>query len=82
MPEGVTVASESENLYATVTVKGVESKTFTFSETDVVLEGVTDDETATVGDTSIKVTVTAKSEDMDDITADDFSLTADISDMD
>ncbi len=82
LPEGVTVASESENLYATVTVKGVESKTFTFSETDVVLEGVTEDETATVGDISIKVTVTAKSEDMDDITAEDFDLTADISDMD
>ena len=82
LPEGVTVASESENLYATVTVKGVESKTFTFSETDVVLEGVTDDETATVGDISIKVTVTAKSDDIEDISADDFALTADISDMD
>lgn len=78
LPSGVTAASESQNLYVNVSVKGVETKTFTFTENDVVLSGIGEDATAVVKNVKIKVTVTAKPEEMSDITEEDFSLTADI----
>ena len=78
LPSGVTAASESQNLYANVSVKGVETKTFTFTENDVVLSGISGDATAAVENVKIKVTVTAKPEEMSSITEEDFSLTADI----
>jgi len=78
LPSGVTAASESQNLYVKVSVKGVETKTFTFTENDVVLSGISEDATAVVENVKIKVTVTAKPEDMSNITEDDFSLSADI----
>ena len=79
LPSGVTAASESQNLYAKISVKGVETKTFTFTENDVVLSGIREDATAVVENVKIKVTITAKPEEMSSITEDDFSLGADIS---
>lgn len=78
LPSGVTAASESQNLYVKVSVKGVETKTFTFTENDVVLRGISEAAMAVVGNVKIKVTVTAKPEEMSSITEEDFSLTADI----
>ncbi len=78
LPSGVTAASESQNLYVKVSVKGVETKTFTFTENDVVLSGISEAAMAVVGNVKIKVTVTAKPEEMSSITEEDFSLTADI----
>ena len=77
LPSGVTAASESQNLYVKVSVKGVETKTFTFTENDVVLSGISEAAMAVVGNVKIKVTVTAKPEEMSSITEEDFSLTAD-----
>ena len=78
LPSGVTAASESQNLYVKVSVKGVETKTFTFTENDVVLSGISEAAMAVVENAKIKVTVTAKPEEMSRITEEDFSLTADI----
>ena len=78
LPLGVSVATESESLCLKVTVKGVETSTFTFSENDVEINGITEDMLATAGSVEIKVTVMAKSDDLEDITREDFVLAADV----
>ena len=78
LPSNVDVATESESLCMEVAVKGVESKTFTFSETDVQVNDVTENMSATVGDVSIKVTVTAKSDIIAEIGESDFTLEASV----
>ena len=78
LPLGVNVATESQNLYIKVTVKGVETKSFTFDENDIEVRGVTENASAIVEDVKVKVTVTAKSGEIDDITEADFLLTADV----
>ena len=79
LPSGVNLASESENLYIKVSVKGAETKTFTFSENDVVVSGISENMSATVENVKIKVTLTAASDEMEEISAEDFVLTADAS---
>lgn len=81
LPTGVIPASESQNLYAKVSVKGIETQVFTFSENDIELHGVSENEIATLSDVKISVTVRAKSEEMSEITADDFSLTANVENL-
>lgn len=78
LPAGVTPAADSQSLYAKVTVKGVETQIFTFSENDVVLQGVSENAVAAVADVEISVSVTAKSDEMSGISAEDFSLSADV----
>ena len=78
LPSGVNLATESEELYIKVTVKGVETNTFTFSENDVAISGVSENMSATVESVKIKVTVTALSDAMKEISAEDFLLTADV----
>ena len=78
LPSNVDVATESESLCMEVAVKGVESKTFTFSETDVEVKDVTENMSATVGDVAIKVTVTAKSDIIAEIGESDFKLEASV----
>ncbi len=78
LPLGVSVATESESLYLKAVVRGVETKTFTFSQTDVEINGITEETSATAGSVDIEVTVTAKSSDMDDITEEDFVLAANV----
>ena len=78
LPSGVNAATESENLYLKASVKGMETKTFTFSENDVEIRGVSENMPATVEDVKIKVTVTAKSDAMKAIGAEDFVLAADV----
>lgn len=78
LPAGVIPASESQELYAKVSVRGIETQAFTFSENDIELHGVSENEVATVSDVKISVTVRAKSEEMSAIKADDFSLTANV----
>ena len=78
LPSGVNLATESEELYIKVTVKGVETNTFTFSENDVAISGVSENMSATVESVKIKVAVTALSDAMKEISAEDFLLTADV----
>lgn len=78
LPSGVNLATESETLYLKVSVKGVETNTFTFSENDVAISGVSENMSATVESVDIKVTVTALSDAMEEISAEDFQLTADV----
>lgn len=78
LPQGVNVATESQNLYIKVTVKGIEPKTFTFDENDIEVRGVTENASAIVEDVKVKVTVTAKSAEIANITEADFLLTADV----
>lgn len=78
LPDGVSAAAASQKLCARVTVKGVESSTFTFSENDVVIHGINENMIAAVSDVRITAVVTAKSDEMSRITEADFVLTADV----
>ena len=82
LPQGIVVASDSENLHAVVTVKGVESKNFDFNESDIVMEGIDENVIASLSETSIVVTVTAKPKVLETISKEDFSLFVDLSDLD
>ncbi len=81
LPMGVIAASESQTLYAKVTVKGIETQVFTFSENDIELHGVSENELAAVSDVNISVTVRAKTDEMNAIKAEDFSLTANVENL-
>ncbi len=78
LPSGVSLATDSESLYIKVSVKGVETNTFTFSENDVAISGISEDMAATVESVKIKVTVTALSDAIKEISAEDFLLSADV----
>ncbi len=78
LPSGVSLATDSESLCIKVSVKGVETNTFTFSENDVAISGISEDMAATVESVKIKVTVTALSDAIKEISAEDFLLSADV----
>ncbi len=79
LPDGIEVATDSENLTAKITVKGVESVVFEYTSEAIILEGITEDMAVTLGDMSIRLVVTGKDSVIKGLTADDFYFTADAS---
>ena len=79
--DGVTVATDSGNLFCSVTVKGAETATFTFSESDVIIEGVTEGLVPVVEDAVIQVAASGKTSVIETLTKEDFTLTASVADL-
>ena len=79
LPEGIEVATDSQHLQITVTVAGAATRDFTFTENDIVLEGVDEDTIPTVENVTVKVSVSGNAEVIEQITEDDFRLYADVS---
>ena len=79
--DGVTVATDSGNLTCSVTVRGAETATFTFSESDIIIEGVTEGLVPVVEDAVIQVTVSGKTSVIETLTKEDFTLTASVADL-
>ncbi len=79
LPEGIEVAMDSQHLQITVAVAGAATRDFTFTENDIVLEGVDEDTIPTVDDITVKVSVSGNAEVIEQITEDDFRLYADVS---
>lgn len=79
LPEGIEIATDSQNLQAIVSVAGAATREFTFSENDIVLEGVDEDTIPTVDNITVKVSVAGNAEVIEQITELDFQLYADVS---
>ena len=79
LPEGIEIATDSQNLQAIVSVAGAATREFTFSENDIVLEGVDEDTIPTVDNITVKVSVAGNAEVIEQITESDFQLYADVS---
>ena len=70
---------DSQNLQVIVTVAGAAVRDFTFSENDIVLEGVNENTMPTLENTTVKVKVSGNAEVIGQISESDFRLYADIS---
>lgn len=79
LPEGIEIATDSQNLQVIVSVAGAATREFTFSENDIVLEGVDEDTIPTVDNITVKVSVSGNAEVIEQITESDFQLYADVS---
>lgn len=78
LPEGIEAAANSQNLKARIIVTGVATRTFDFTENDIVLEGVGENSILTVENVNVKVSVSGNTEVVDQITKDDFRLYANV----
>lgn len=79
LPAGVELADDSQNPTMTVVVKALETKEFMYSGSDILIENLDDGFTVDIGTESIKLVVTGKSSVIAGLTAEDFSLAADVS---
>ena len=78
LPEGIEVATDSQHLQAKITVTGVATKTFDFTENDIVLTGVDEDSVITLENVKVKVRISGKAEVVEQISEDDFRLYANV----
>ncbi len=77
LPDGVQLASDSEDLKLSVHVKNAESsKSFTFDSSDVEIQDLGSDYSATVEGESVKITVYGSKSQIDAIGKGDISLSA------
>lgn len=79
LPEGIEIATDSQNLQVIVSVAGAATRELTFSENDIVLEGVDENTIPTVDNITVKVSVSGNAEVIEQITESDFQLYADVS---
>ncbi|MGN0659114.1 MAG: YbbR-like domain-containing protein [Emergencia sp.] len=83
LPAKVQVSAKSaDNLVMTVTVKPVESRTFTFDGDQVVLKDLDDNLTAQVRTDRIQITVRGTAQALDALDNSDFTLTAGLQGLD
>ena len=79
LPEGIEIATDSQNLQVIVSVAGAATREFTFSENDIVLEGVDENTIPTVDNITVKVSVSGNAEVIEQMTESDFQFLADVS---
>ena len=79
LPEGLEIATDSQNLQMVVAVAGADTRVFTFSENDIVLEGVDEDTIPTLENITVRVSVSGNGVVVEQITESDFRLYADVS---
>ena len=79
LPEGVEAAANSQNLTVKVTVKGMETRRFTFGNEAVIVEGITEDMIAAVSEINIVLTAVGKEADISALKEEDFYFMADAS---
>ena len=78
LPEGIEVATDSQHLQAKITVTGVATKTFDFTENDIGRTGVDEDSVITLENVKVKVRISGKAEVVEQISEDDFRLYANV----
>ena len=79
LPEGVEIATDSQNLQVKISVAGAATRDFVFSENDIVLEGVDEDTIPTLANVTVKVSVSGNGAVIGQIAETDFRLYADVS---
>ena len=79
LPEGIEVAMNSEHLQVKVTAVDAATEQFTFTENDIVLEGVTEGLVPLINDTEIQVKFAGHRDVVEAAVETDFSFSADVS---
>ncbi|MBR5230029.1 MAG: hypothetical protein IKW01_04150, partial [Firmicutes bacterium] len=78
LPEGIEVAMNSEHLQVKVVAVDAATRIFTFTENDIVLEGVTEGMIPDIEDISVDIKVSGNDEAVASIAESDFSISADV----
>ncbi|MBR5315389.1 MAG: hypothetical protein IKU44_01250 [Firmicutes bacterium] len=81
LPEGVEVSIDSKALFVTVQVTNVQSRTFTVSKDQIVIQGLEDNHTATIKTTTIQVHVSGNADTVNSLTEDQIDLYVDIKNL-
>lgn len=81
LPDGVEVAHNSDGLVLEVTVKGYESKTFTYSGEDISITGEEEGQQIRVTTETVEVTITGKADVISKIEEEDITLHASVADL-
>lgn len=81
LPEGVELVTDAGTLVLTVTVENAETATFDFDETDINVTGVGTGRAVRITNVNISVTVKGLSAIVGALTEKNFTLTADIKDL-
>jgi len=79
LPQGIEVASNSQNLQARVEVEGLQSRSFTYGEEAIILEGMDEGVHAQLADTAVILTVIGRELDVELLTEADFYFIANVS---
>ncbi len=72
LPDGVELAANSQELHVQVSVKGMGSRSFEYSNDAVIIEGIAEDAMASMEDVNIHLTVTGKETITEYLEAEDF----------
>ena len=78
LPNGVEVASNSQNLQIQVTVHGMGKRVFEYKNDAVIVEGVKENMTVTVEDMDIQLTVTGRESVTETLSDEDFSFVVNV----
>ncbi len=78
IPENIEATMESQNLRAHITVSGASTVEYTFSETDIVLEGANPGLMPSIEETAVTVKISGNSDVVAGMNSHHFSLYADI----
>jgi YbbR domain-containing protein len=81
LPTGIEVTWDSEDPVLKLVISAASSQTFTYDSGDLTLKGLDTGLTSDVASTSITLTVKSTTESLSDISADDFTLSLDLSDL-
>ncbi len=81
LPTGIEVTWDSEDPVLKLVISAAASQTFTYDSADLTLKGLDTGLTSDVASTSITLTVKSTTESLSDISADDFTLSLDLSDL-
>lgn len=79
LPYDVTLASDSINISVAVSVDKITIKEFTYSETDILANGIMEDVTVTINDSEVKVKIFGQANVIDNIKKEDILLSVDAS---
>ena len=78
LPEGVEAAANSQNLRAQITVRGMESRTFTYINDAVIAEGIDENMMVTVEPLEIKLQVTGRDSIVEALTGEEFHFVVNV----
>lgn len=81
LPDGIQISDRSRAMAAVIKVESITSRTFNFSGEDIVFSGLGEELAATVKTEKIEIVITGKKTVIDELKKGDFTLSADLSEL-
>lgn len=79
LPEGIKIATNSEKMYAKITVTGADTREFEFNESDIEIEGFEEDMMPYAESISVTVKISGNASAVEAISKKDITLSVDVS---